>query len=120
LLVRFARHWGGTGEISRDSAAVFAGRNEIHLGFTHGFNFSSTSNRFSAAMTRSEGRRSIIFTLKGNHIIVCDETDKELLRATVTLSMDRECMLLVSGYEPMERWQFRKMVLENLFFGEHE
>jgi len=40
-----------------------------------------------------------------------------MMSATVTLTDDRECRIVV-GLEIIEEWQFRKRALEFLFFGE--
>lgn len=45
------------------------------------------------------------------------DNNKEMMSATVTLTDDRECRIVV-GLEIIEEWQFRKRALEFLFFGE--
>jgi hypothetical protein len=46
---------------------------------------------------------------------VIDDAGKEICVATLTITKERECRLLVNDDELTE-WQFRKMVLESLFF----
>ena len=45
------------------------------------------------------------------------DNNKEMMSATVTLTDDRECRIVV-GLEIIEEWLFRKRALEFLFFGE--
>ena len=55
------------------------------------------------------------FVLEDDHIKV--ETEREHLRATVTLGDDQKCKMQLVGGAPMEFWQFRRRTLEDLFFG---
>ena len=50
-------------------------------------------------------------------ITALDDEDKEIVSATLTLNDAGECRLLVKGQEK-EFWQFRRMVLEGLLFGQ--
>lgn len=84
-------------------------------GFVEKFTFVSIAERFSATFSTPIARRTVIFSLGNDCIHVSDETDKELLRATVTLNNDKLCRLVING-EELEEWQFRKKALENLFF----
>jgi hypothetical protein len=59
--------------------------------------------------------RTISFIRSPNSIGVIDDAGKEICVATLTITKERECRLLVNGDELTE-WQFRKMVLEPLFF----
>jgi hypothetical protein len=85
-------------------------------GIDHGFCYASKGNRFSATVKTGTLQLSIIFTLKEDCIIVTGEDDQEMFRATLTLTNDRECRLVVAS-EEMEQWQFRKKALERLFFS---
>ncbi|MFY9790418.1 MAG: hypothetical protein WAJ99_04500 [Candidatus Sulfotelmatobacter sp.] len=85
-------------------------------GFHYGFSFSSNGSKFSASLKGRSLNHAIIFALTENYIIVSDENDKELFKASVTLSNDGQCRLVVGAVE-LEGWQFRKKALEKLFFS---
>lgn len=92
-------------------------RERGEFGFDQSFAFTSSGNKFSASMrTRTHGR-SVIFAFRKNHIVVLDDIDRELMSATVTLTDDKGCRLVV-GEEVLDEWQFRKRALESLFFDE--
>jgi hypothetical protein len=61
------------------------------------------------------GNHSVKFVLTDSAIIVRDAEDINVLIASVTLSNDGKCRLLVAGQE-LELWQFRKTALDELFF----
>jgi hypothetical protein len=82
------------------------------------FTFASNIGRFSASFRTHDNEGSvIIFTLRRNRIVITNDQDEQLMSATVTISDDRECRIVVDG-EQLEEWQFRKRALETLFFGE--
>jgi hypothetical protein len=87
------------------------------LGHLESFTFASNGSKFSAIAQNPKSRHSIIFSLRENRLVVSNEHDKELFVATVTLNNDKRCMLVVAG-EQMEAWQFRRLALETLFFGD--
>jgi len=92
-------------------------RERTAFGFVDDFHFSSREDRFGAtAVMRNGIRRTVVFHLSGNEIIVHDENDKELFRASVTLDNDKQCKFVV-GQEQLEEWQFRKKALEGVLFG---
>jgi hypothetical protein len=45
------------------------------------------------------------------------ESSEPVCKATLTLTNEGKCKLKVEGGEELYDWQFRRMVLENLFFG---
>lgn len=55
------------------------------------------------------------FALKGDNVIVIDGAGKELLVGDITLNDDGECVFRCQGKDLLS-WQFRKRVLETLFF----
>ena len=61
--------------------------------------------------------QAIRFKLTPPKIEVLDANDARLFDATVTLSDDGECRLMVDGSE-REFWQVRKRALENLLFNQ--
>jgi hypothetical protein len=50
-------------------------------------------------------------------IKVTDESDKVIQEATLTLTDNGKCKLKLQNGEELECWQFRKRVLEDLFFN---
>ena len=63
------------------------------------------------------GLKSLKFVMQRHNILVVDDNDVVQLSAALTLDNEGLCKLQVKG-ENLEEWQFRKMALENLFFGE--
>lgn len=79
----------------------------------------SQGGRFS--VVRSQNRSipdSVDFVLVRDKIIVKNDEDAFLAEATLTLDNNGTCKLKVEGVE-LEQWQFRRTVLEKLFFGPH-
>ena len=60
-------------------------------------------------------RMTVRFVLHNDHIAV--ETSGEKLSITLTLNNEGKCKLRVDGADELDRWQLRKLVLEELFFG---
>jgi hypothetical protein len=54
----------------------------------------------------------------GDRIETSREVGREGLSARVTLNNIGRCMLVLDDGTELEQWQFRKMALEGLFFGE--
>ena len=81
------------------------------------FDFLVTDGGFSV-MRRGEMRAdSIDFTLEGDSIKAKDPRPEGVsVTATLTLNDNGECRLKV-GNQELEQWQFRRKVLEALFFG---
>jgi len=87
------------------------------------------NNRTLAVVTSDKGNRfsvtrhgntqlSVDFALNGGKITVTDaRRPKWSVSATLTLNDAGECRLHVDGKD-LEQWQFRRKVLEPLFFGE--
>ena len=94
-------------------------RERGEFGFESSFTFTPTIDRFSASVRTHDSGRAVVFCLRRNrnHIVILDDNNKEMMSATVTLTDDRECRIVV-GLEIIEEWQFRKRALEFLFFGE--
>jgi hypothetical protein len=80
------------------------------------FKFWSEEHAFFVSRERPNQTRTLSFVGCPTSIGVMDE-DKERYIATLTLNNEGECRLSVNGQE-MEEWQFRKMILEELFFGD--
>lgn len=79
----------------------------------------SRTGRFS--VVRSENGSipdTVDFALNGDKIVVQSDEGKILAVVTLTLDNSGRCKLSVGGAE-LEQWQFRRMVLEKLFFGPH-
>jgi hypothetical protein len=60
--------------------------------------------------------RTVTFALTPADITVERDGGENLIRATPGLSNPGDCTLTVESQE-LELWQFRRMALENLFFG---
>ena len=59
----------------------------------------------------------IVFFVANSQIQVKDEKRNQKITASLTLNLNGRCVLKVDGVE-LEKWQFRKVVLEDFFFGE--
>lgn len=66
---------------------------------------------------RESNRGAVTFEQTELGIDVRNEQDAVVLSATLTINNSKECRLKVNGQE-YELWQFRKMALEDLFFGD--
>ena len=66
---------------------------------------------------RDSNKGAVTFEQTERGIDVKNEKDAIVLSATLTINNSKECRLKVSGQE-YEPWQFRKMALEELFFGD--
>ena len=71
--------------------------------------------RFSVIREEPRGIPSVEFVLEGNQIRV-SINDVVKFTATLTLNNEGQCRLKVKDAE-LEQWQFRRMALEDLFFG---
>jgi hypothetical protein len=77
------------------------------------------STRFSViAKMDHVGHKSVSFVSGVDEIAVSMEGN-QLFKATVTLSNDGNCRVLIDGKEH-DLWQVRKMALETLFFKRYE
>jgi hypothetical protein len=83
-----------------------------------GYNIVLHGTRVSVTHTMDYGisRDAVIFVLTQVAIEVHDRQDKLKFKATPTLNEKGECRLKVDGKE-IELWHFRKLALEDLFFG---
>jgi hypothetical protein len=90
---------------SRNLAA--ATKREFHV-VTH-------PGRFVVLMKGVDGA-SITFEQTELGIDVKNEKDSVFIRGTLTINNSKECRLKFNGQE-YESWQFRKLALEELFFG---
>jgi archaellum component FlaG (FlaF/FlaG flagellin family) len=82
-----------------------------------GFCVVSHNSSFSVLMQGDISElRSIVFTLTADGISVQDGSGKPIATATLTLNDDGDCRLEVEGKE-LDFWQFRKMALHDLLFG---
>lgn len=84
----------------------------------YGFRFTEHGPSATVLVEGNKIHESVTFLLVNGAIETRDSNDNKNLTATPTLSDDRECRLMVSGKE-RELWQFRKMALESLFFGDY-
>jgi hypothetical protein len=83
------------------------------------FEFSSHGSMFTASVVGNKIHGSVRFSYNVSRLIfVHDDKDNELLRAFVTLSNKRECVVRIKE-EECELWQMRKMALEKLFFTDY-
>jgi hypothetical protein len=84
----------------------------------YGFDTHSDAGSITVFIQGSNVRpRSVTFEQTAAGIAAFDETGKRVYDSVLTLSDAGDCRLRVSGRE-LEFWQFRKLVLEGLFFGE--
>jgi hypothetical protein len=85
-------------------------------GATYSFKFSPDGDSFVVTtLGNNISGRAIKFRLTVTSIAVHGADDNLMLEATLTLSDDGNCRLLIDG-EEKELWQFRKRALEKLFF----
>lgn len=56
--------------------------------------------------------------IAGDRIETAGQVGHEKLSARVTLNNLGRCVLVLDNGEELEQWQFRKMALEGLFFGD--
>jgi hypothetical protein len=85
-------------------------------GANYTFQFSPDGTNFMVdTLGNKISGRAIKFKLTDTSIVVYDFQDKLLFEATLTLSDEGECRLLIDKQEK-DLWQFRKRALETLFF----
>jgi hypothetical protein len=81
------------------------------------FSMASEGRRFSVSVDGNDVYRGVRFSLVSDGIVVHNVVNDALLHeARLTLSNDGECRLKV-GEKEYDLWQFRKLVLEDIFFG---
>jgi hypothetical protein len=84
------------------------------------FDVSSSRNCFTVLLIAnpmtSMITNSVEFLLTREGIKVEDKDKTESLTVNLTLNHEGQCKLKV-GTEELDQWQFRKMILEKLFFG---
>ncbi len=85
------------------------------------FTFHGEGSWFSVVLQRGiEGAKGVLFHLTPVGVLVKDVgTRKVLCQAVLTLSDDGKCRLKVGDTE-YNLWQFRKLVLHDLFFIDRE
>jgi hypothetical protein len=88
-------------------------KNEAHQHYA--FKFVSRGQTFSALLEGSRLHKSVMFSLESNHISIRRDGTDSALMATPTLNDEGRCLLKI-GNKEYERWQVRKMALEDLFF----
>jgi hypothetical protein len=89
-------------------------------GYKANFTFESEQESFmvSRATNGKSDFASVKFSRKEKAITV-SKSGTVFLAATLTINNERQCRLVVNGQE-LEEWQFRKLALEQIFFGETE
>jgi hypothetical protein len=85
-------------------------------GERRGFGFKDNGESFSIFTEAAPVTKILDFKLLDHHITVNSE-GSVILKAGITLNNQCECKLVADG-EELYDWQFRKMALEKLFFGE--
>jgi len=100
-----------------EAVQEFLTNSETKFSVVKAVNYRFSVNRVDDPITSFA--RSVDFALSKGRITVYDEKDAEMFTATLTLSNEGKCRLLVNG-EQLTQWQFRRMALEKLFFGPHD
>jgi hypothetical protein len=100
-------------EIEQDVAERNALRPEERW---YGFRVVSHGAAFSVMREGNKISKSATFSIKDDQIVVVDDKDKVVLKASLTLNDDGECRFKIEGKE-RESWHLRKLVLEEMFFG---
>lgn len=59
----------------------------------------------------------VYFELAKEEILVLDDARNVVIKAELTLNNDGECKLKLKNSEELDSWQFRRMALQQLFFG---
>jgi hypothetical protein len=90
-------------------------KNEAHQHYA--FKFTVTGRTFSVFIESNKIHRSASFTLRDNRISI--RKDHQEFFALAALNDEGRCVLRVNNKD-YERWQVRKMALEELFFSEPE
>jgi predicted polyphosphate/ATP-dependent NAD kinase len=82
--------------------------------------FAVTLHNGQGFSVRREGHKIsdwVTFRWDASGISVTDKNDKIVQKATLALTDDAECKLKLSTGEQLTCWQFRKRMLEDLFFS---
>jgi hypothetical protein len=82
----------------------------------YGFTLVTKSPMFSVLRQSNRPVKSITFCIENEEVIVKNSDGDMVLKASLTLNDEGECKFKIDGKE-RESWQFRKMALEDLFFG---
>ncbi len=82
----------------------------------YGFRVVSRGSAFSVVRDGNRIGKSVTFSLENEEIVVKDDDDKIVLKASLTLNDEGQCRFKINGKE-RESWHLRKMVLEEMFFG---
>jgi hypothetical protein len=80
------------------------------------FGFKDNGDSFNVFTEAAKNTKILDFKLT-DHYITVGSNGNVTLKAGITLDSECECKLVVDGQEVYD-WQFRKMALEALFFGE--
>lgn len=81
----------------------------------YGFRVVSSGSTFSVLREGNRISKSATFSIKEGQIVVTDDKDKVVLKASLTLNDEGECKFKIDGKE-RESWHLRQMVLEEMFF----
>lgn len=92
-------------------------RNELRSHQGYEFHVVASDSAFAVVLDdlQTGAGDSVEFSRDGSVIVVKDAKRSEMLRASLTLNDDGECVFLVNN-EERNSWQLRKMALEKLFF----
>ena len=82
------------------------------------FRFRTSDRSFTAWIEGPNIHKSVDFKLEDGYISVRKNGEDKIIRATTTLSDEGRCVLKIDNKErEYERWQLRKLALEDLFFN---
>jgi hypothetical protein len=82
------------------------------------FNFRSSDRSFTAWVRSrdTDVHKTVEFRLEATHISIRRPEPAKIILASVTLNNEGRCILKIVD-EEYERWQLRKLALEDLFFN---
>ncbi len=81
------------------------------------FKVVSDNGTFAVSRESNRGAAWVDFTHTESGITVKDPTGKTIQETTLTLTDEGECKLRLPNGEELTCWQFRKRILEDLFFN---
>jgi len=80
------------------------------------FAFKPNGDSFAVIAKMGPAHHTVAFAIEAGERIVVTIDDRALLESSVTLCDDRICRLKIKDGTELERWQFRRRALEDLFF----
>jgi hypothetical protein len=85
----------------------------------YGFRFQENNDyNFCVLVEGNKIHKSVCFDLQKSEDQIQVNRGSEIIKAKMTVNHDGECRFLVDG-EELEFWQFRKRMLEDLFFSSY-